>query len=147
MREWVHVADDLGRATEMARAMVTRYGVSPDVGQASFARERSRYLDLPGASPQRSEASDQTSARIDQAISSLVEQAFERATEILRKCSAIHQDSAARPLEKESLSEEELAPIRRAVAACSRSDAHAARARSVEAAFRTILAQLRKAHS
>jgi cell division protease FtsH len=140
-------ADDLERATEMARAMVTRYGMSPDVGQASFARERSRYLDLPGASPQQSEASDQTSARIDEAISAFVEQAFERATAILRKCAAVHQDSAERLLEKESFSEEELAPIRRAVAACARSGAPAAPEHNVEAAIRTILARLRQAYS
>ncbi|MGE3264701.1 MAG: ATP-dependent zinc metalloprotease FtsH [Methylocystis sp.] len=140
-------ADDLERATEMARAMVTRYGMSPDVGQASFARERSRYLDLPGASPQQSEASDQTSARIDEAISAFVEQAFERATAILRKCAAVHQDSAEGLLEKESFSEEELAPIRRAVAACARSGAPGAPANNVEAAIRTILARLRQAYS
>lgn len=132
-------ADDLERATEMARAMVTRYGMSPDVGQASFARERSRYLDLSEARPQQLEASDRTSARIDEAILAFVEQAFERATAILRNCASVHQDSATRLLEKESFSEEELAPIRRAVAAC----APLAQAHRVEAALRKILARLR----
>ena len=39
-------ADDLQRATEMARAMVTRYGMEPAIGQASYIAERPRYLDI-----------------------------------------------------------------------------------------------------
>jgi len=111
-------ADDLQRATEMARAMVTRYGMEPEIGQASFVTERPRYLDLPGLSPPQSEASDETNAKIDSAIRNLVDQAFDRASTILEKCAAAHKDSAQRLLEKETLGEPDLAPIRAAVTAC-----------------------------
>ncbi|PWB79657.1 MAG: cell division protein FtsH [Methylocystaceae bacterium] len=110
-------ADDLQRATEMARAMVSRYGMEPDVGQASFVTERPRYLDLAGLGPQQSEASDETNARIDRAIRGLVEHAFDRASAILRNCADVHKDSAQRLLDKETFAEDDLAPIRAAVTA------------------------------
>ncbi|MGJ0508989.1 MAG: ATP-dependent zinc metalloprotease FtsH [Methylocystis sp.] len=108
-------ADDLQRATEMARAMVTRYGMEPDIGQASFVVERPRYLDLQGLGPQQSEMSDETNARIDAAINRLVEQAFLRARDILKSCSALHVDSAERLLDQETFTEADLAPLYAAV--------------------------------
>jgi cell division protease FtsH len=107
-------ADDLQRATEMARAMATRYGMEPEIGQASFVSERPRYLDLPGLGGQ-SEASEETSAKIDNAIRDLIAQAFERACEILRSRAALHKDSAERLLDKETFGDEDLAAIRAAV--------------------------------
>ena len=111
-------ADDLQRATEMARAMVTRYGMEPEIGQASFVAERPRYLDLPGLGPLQSEASDETNAKIDTAIRNLVEQAFNRATAILRSCATVHKESSQRLLDKETFGENDLAPIRAAVTTC-----------------------------
>lgn len=108
-------ADDLQRATEIARAMVARYGMEADIGQASFAVERPRYLDLQGLGPQPSEMSDETSARIDAAINRLIDQAFERARDILTACAALHADSAKRLLDQESFTEADLAPIHAAV--------------------------------
>jgi cell division protease FtsH len=105
-------ADDLQRATEMARAMVTRFGMEPEVGQASYVSERPHYLDLPGLGRQRSEASEETNAKIDEAVRNLVQQAFERATAILRDCVSIHERAARSLLEKETFEEEDLAHIR-----------------------------------
>jgi len=110
-------ADDLQRATELARAMATRYGMEPEIGQASFVAERPRYLDLPGTGPLQSDVSDETSAKIDNAIRNLVDQAFVRATAILEACSSEHKASAQQLLDKETFGEEELAPIRAAVRA------------------------------
>ncbi|MBU3889358.1 ATP-dependent zinc metalloprotease FtsH [Methylosinus sporium] len=109
-------ADDLQRATEMARSMATRYGMEPAVGQASYIAERPRYLDI-GDLGQRSEASEETSARIDRAVRELVNDAFIRATGILKACASIHEESAKRLLDKETFSEEELEPIRAEVEA------------------------------
>jgi cell division protease FtsH len=111
-------ADDLQRATEMARAMVTSYGMEPEIGQASFVSERPRYLDLPGLISQQSEASEQTKAKIDNAIRNLIAQAFDRASAILRSCATLHKDSAERLLDKETFGEQDLAPIKTAVTAC-----------------------------
>jgi cell division protease FtsH len=104
-------ADDLQRATEMARAMVARYGMEKEIGQASFVAERPRYLDLQALGGRQSDISEQTTARIDQAISRLVEEAFKRATVILSDYAAIHRDSAERLLEKETFGETDLEAI------------------------------------
>ena len=88
-------ADDLQRATELARAMTTRYGMEPEIGQASFITERPRYLDLPGLGPQPSEMSEETSAKIDVAIRNLIDEAFQRATGILRNASRTTWKSAS----------------------------------------------------
>ena len=111
-------ADDLQRATEMARAMVTRYGMEPEIGQASLVSERPRYLDLSELGSRSSEASDETNAKIDNAIRNLIEQAFNRACDILRSCARVHRESAQRLLDKESFVEDDLAPIRAAVTEC-----------------------------
>jgi cell division protease FtsH len=111
-------ADDLQRATEMARAMVTRYGMEPEIGQASLVSERPRYLDLSELGQRQSEASDETNAKIDNAIRNLIEQAFNRACDILRSCARVHQESAQRLLDKETFVEDDLAPIRAAVIEC-----------------------------
>ncbi|OAI30724.1 cell division protein FtsH [Methylosinus sp. R-45379] len=109
-------ADDLQRATEMARSMATRYGMEPAVGQASYIAERPRYLDIADLG-QRSQASEETSARIDRAVRELVNDAFIRATGILKACASIHEETAKRLLDKETFTEEELEPIRAEVEA------------------------------
>ena len=111
-------ADDLQRATEMARAMVTRYGMEPEIGQASLVSARPRYLDLSELGQRQSEASDETNAKIDNAIRNLIEQAFNRACDILRSCARVHQESAQRLLDKETFVDDDLAAIRAAVIEC-----------------------------
>ncbi len=108
-------ADDLQRATEIARAMVSRYGMTAEVGQASFIAERPRYLELPGTGANRAEVSEETSAAIDKAVSHLVDSAFSRAKTILTLCESIHREAAQRLLEKETLAGDELTAIGEAV--------------------------------
>jgi cell division protease FtsH len=109
-------ADDLQRATEMARGMVMRFGMDRDVGQVAYVAERPRYLEAPGAGLQQLAASEETEAEIDKAVRHLVAEAFERATAILRDCAELHRDAALRLLERETFADEELAPIRAKVA-------------------------------
>ncbi len=102
-------ADDLAKATNIARSMVTRYGMNEDLGMVSLESERRTFLQLPGeyAAPRR-DFSEQTAREVDCAVRDLVAEAFERAVEILE----VHRDalaeSAERLLEKETLSGDEL---------------------------------------
>ena len=118
-------ADDLQRATEMARGMVMRFGMDKDVGQVAYLTERPRYLEAPAFAPQQPIASETITAEIDKAVHDLLQQALERAASILRVCAELHRKSAKRLLEKETFSEEELAPIRTAVAERMRAGAEA----------------------
>lgn len=109
----------------MARAMVSRYGMEQEVGQASYVAERPRYLDFPGLGPQPREASEETSAAIDKAVKHLVQEAFERAATILKRCEAVHHATAERLIEKETFTEADLEPIRASVNACAPADVEA----------------------
>jgi cell division protease FtsH len=76
--------NDLERATEISRAMVTEYGMSQKVGPLSFGGSGSRGGEArffyPGAS---SELSDDLAAVVDEEIARLVNEAHERATQVL----------------------------------------------------------------
>jgi cell division protease FtsH len=73
--------------------------------------ERPRYLDLQGLGPSQAETSERTNARVDEAIARLVDEAFARATTILRACASTHEKTAKLLLEKETLGEADLAEI------------------------------------
>ncbi len=108
-------ADDLNRATEVARSMVMRYGMDETLGQAVYAEDRPQFLDnlqrgLPGLT-QNATHSQETAREIDCAVRALLDQAFEKATKILERHRKVLDDTARRLLEKETLSGEELPKI------------------------------------
>jgi cell division protease FtsH len=77
--------NDLERATEIARAMVTEYGMSPKVGPLSFGKDgfrggAGRFL-YPGSAP---EISDDLAALVDEETARLVNEAHDRAAAVLR---------------------------------------------------------------
>jgi cell division protease FtsH len=76
--------DDLQRATEIARAMVTEYGMSPKLGPLSFGRDGFRGPEgrmlFPGERPEFSEG---TAKMVDEEVSRLVGEAHQRAQDIL----------------------------------------------------------------
>jgi cell division protease FtsH len=78
--------DDLQKATDIARAMVTEYGMSDKLGPMSFGRDGFRggegRLLWPGEQPSVSEA---TANVVDEEVARLVNEAHGRAAEILRE--------------------------------------------------------------
>jgi cell division protease FtsH len=74
--------NDLERATEIARAMVTEYGMSEKVGPLSFGGDGYRGTGMlyPGQAP---EMSEQLSTLVDAEVSRLVGEAHDRATTVL----------------------------------------------------------------
>jgi cell division protease FtsH len=109
-------SDDFAKATEIARNMVTRYGMVEQTGMVSYAEEQSPLLDerLPYGS--NHDLSEKTKNDIDAAVKDLVHQAYERASEILIKNSQALHDGAELLLQKETISEEELNSIYRKTA-------------------------------
>ncbi|MEA4854034.1 MAG: ATP-dependent zinc metalloprotease FtsH [Christensenella sp.] len=74
---------DLQRATETAKDMVTKYGMSDEVGPVFLASGHEVFLGKDfGQTPEYSET---TAAKIDSEVSRIVEGAYQRATEILGK--------------------------------------------------------------
>jgi cell division protease FtsH len=92
--------DDLQRATDMARHMVARYGMSEALGLATFeAPRQALFLNVPSMAQR--EYSEDTARRIDAEIGQLLETAHGRVRETLGKKRAILETLAKRLIEKE----------------------------------------------
>ena len=102
-------SDDLARATDIARSMVTRYGMDDGLGMVSLESERSTFLQMPGEyATTRRDFSEQTAREVDCAVRDLITQAFERAVAILEVHRGAFTEGAERLLEKETLRGDEL---------------------------------------
>ncbi|MCW5639787.1 MAG: cell division protein FtsH, partial [Rubrivivax sp.] len=105
-------ADDLAKATDIARDMVTRYGMDEGLGYVAYEQQPPRFLDVPGmAAPAGSPVSPQTQQHIDTAVRGIVMGAFEGATRILAQHRAVLDRAAHELLAKETLDEAALAAL------------------------------------
>jgi cell division protease FtsH len=97
-------ADDLQRATEIARSMVTRYGMNPELGSVAYDEERTSFLGGPAAMGMTQRRySEETAREIDEAIRQIVQKAFERARVILVTNRDLLESSSRGLLETETL--------------------------------------------
>lgn len=102
-------ADDLAKATDIARSMVTRYGMEDRVGQMTYEDQPHAFLGNGyGTPPERREYSEETAREIDCAVREIVTAAFNRATETLTRHRKILKETAQKLLEQETLTTEEL---------------------------------------
>ena len=102
-------ADDLAKATDIARDMVTRYGMDPNVGHVVYEERRPLFLDLPeGAMRGSAQMSEHTAETIDSAVRALVDAGFERATAVLAANQAVLERCARELLAHETLEEDRL---------------------------------------
>jgi cell division protease FtsH len=98
-------ADDLMRATEIARGMVVRFGMDAKLGQVTYEPEAPHLLTSSGATDWRPrQYSESTATAIDDAIHGLIEAAFARAKGILTQNMELLRESAAALLAAETLS-------------------------------------------
>jgi cell division protease FtsH len=104
-------ADDLEKATRIARSMVTRYGMIEGLGHVSYDDENASMLGGPFPFLPRGDKSDATAREIDVAVRDLVSRAFARARAILGAHLPLLTESAELLLQKETLSEPDLKPI------------------------------------
>ena len=100
-------ADDLARVSDIARSMVTRYGMHASLPNLSLEQEPSPLLPVPGFTAARS-YSEHTSQAIDDAVKEIVAAAFARALALLTRNREVLERAAALLLERETLAEAEL---------------------------------------
>ncbi len=98
-------ADDLARVTDIARAMVLRYGMSEALGNVAYDRDRSPFLQPNIPVPQERSYSEGTAEAVDSAVRELVNSAFQVATGILQQNRPLLDRTAATLLETETLDE------------------------------------------
>jgi len=103
-------ADDLAKVTDIARAMVTRYGMSDKLGHVALEKNHNPFLSPPPYSgyPQERDYGEATADAIDAEVRSIVDRAFDRTVALLTERRAMLEKTARRLLEKETLDEEEL---------------------------------------
>ena len=77
-------ADDLAKATDIARGMVLRFGMDAKLGPVAWDTEQGKFLQQPGVFWQRRRYSEQTAHEIDMAVRAHLDAALERAVAILR---------------------------------------------------------------
>ncbi len=99
-------SNDLERASEIARDMVTRLGMSEELGPLTYGR-RQQSLYLGGEYMEERNYSDETSRQIDSAVRALVEDAHRCARDILERRRPALAALAALLQEKEVISGEE----------------------------------------
>jgi cell division protease FtsH len=109
-------ADDLARITDIARAMVLRYGMSEALGSVAYDRDRSQFLQPNFPVSQERSYSEETAHAVDGAVRILVDHALERATAILERNRAALDRAAVALLKTETLNEPEIAVLKQQVA-------------------------------
>lgn len=100
-------ADDIEKATKLARAMVTRFGMSEQFGMMGLETVSNVYL----GGDSSLMCSDETAAKIDEEVQNIIEKAHGKARQILMEnVDALHR-LAEYLLEKETISGEEFMSI------------------------------------
>jgi len=106
-------ADDLQKVTNIARSMVTRFGMADQVGQVAYESEQSPFLATPGGAVRSREFSEATAREIDAAVKDLVDRAFAKAVKVLTDKRSLLERGAQLLLQKETLTEEDLRALQR----------------------------------
>jgi len=102
--------DDLQRATDMARHMIARYGMSEALGLATFEQPRQAlFLNVPSMAPR--EYSEETARRIDAEIEKILETAHGRVRETLTAKRDMLTSLAKLLIEKEVVSRDDLTTL------------------------------------
>jgi len=104
-------ADDLARATDIARQLITRFGMSTELGQSVLERQSATYLGDRMQGVGEKDYSEQTAREVDLGIRALLDEAFGRAKALLASRRGDLDAGAHLLVEKETLTPEEFSPL------------------------------------
>ena len=103
-------ANDIEQATKMARAMVTRYGMSSQFGMVALETVNNQYL----GGDTSMVCSPETARLVDEEVVAIVRQQYDKAMQILKDNAAKLNEIAAYLLERETITGEEFMEILKA---------------------------------
>jgi cell division protease FtsH len=103
--------NDLQEATKLARRMVTTWGMDDALGPVYFGGEGASDVFLGRDLIQKRDVAEQTAARLDEAVSKLIEEAHEQATRIVASRRDQLDRIVAQLLEHETISGDEVRRI------------------------------------
>ena len=96
-------SNDIEKATDLARKMVTMYGMSDEFGMMGLEIPGSQYMD---GRPVKT-CADETMVKADEIVRRVLEEAYQKAVHILTENKAILEKSATFLLEKETITGQE----------------------------------------
>ena len=102
-------SNDIEKATKLARAMITQYGMSEEFGMVALQTDSNKYL---GGDASLA-CSEQTSADIDRLVVEMVQKQHDKALQLLRDNEAKLHELASYLYEKETITGEEFMTILR----------------------------------
>jgi cell division protease FtsH len=108
-------ADDLAKATDIARSMVARYGMDEGLGHATYDVERPNLLGMPPGAEAHN-LSEDTMRRIDVAVRLIVNGAFDRAIDVLELHRPVLESGAEMLLRQETLDQDQLLTLKNRLA-------------------------------
>jgi len=100
-------ANDIERATEIARRMVCEWGMSDRLGPLAFGK-REEQIFLGREITRHQDYSETTAMEIDREVRNIVESCYKKAREMLEEHSEILQALAAELLEKETITRQDM---------------------------------------
>ena len=101
-------SNDIEKATRIARAMVTQYGMSKRFGFVQLESQTSQYLD---DGRRVMNCSEQTAAEVDEEVMAIMKQSYEQARKILTEHRKALDQIAAFLIEKETITGKEFMDI------------------------------------
>jgi cell division protease FtsH len=110
-------ANDLARVTEIARAMVLRYGMSDALGHVVYDQDRAPFLQGVPMPPEPRVYGEDTARAVDGAVRALVDDCFARAVAILARNRALLDRTAQLLLKSETLDHAAIEAMKRQIAA------------------------------
>ena len=108
-------ADDLARVTDIASAMVLRYGMSEALGNVAYDRDRSPFLQGLPSMPEARAYGEDTARAVDGAFRALVDAGFARAIKILERNRALLDRTAEQLLKSETLNQPEIESVKKQI--------------------------------
>ena len=100
--------NDLQRATDIARAMITQFGMSEELGAVNYeGSRRNAFLDIPFG-PERGPYGEETAQRIDAEVKRLLDEAHDSARRVLTERRHLLELVTRRLLDKEVIESDEL---------------------------------------
>jgi cell division protease FtsH len=103
--------NDLFKATDIARAMVKEYGMSPKMGLSSYERPHNPFLKGDSWFPTEKEYSERVASEIDAEVQRILAEAHDTANRLIQENRPIVEALAALLLEKEVVEREEFLKI------------------------------------
>ncbi|HEV2458198.1 MAG TPA: AAA family ATPase, partial [Ktedonobacterales bacterium] len=103
--------NDLQNVTNLAREMVTRWGMSSRIGTVFFGRDREVFLGREMSLGQQREYSEETASAIDEEVHRIIAERYRYVEMVLSRYRSQLDEIAKRLLEKEVLEETELRAI------------------------------------